>query len=89
LVFKKLGKEAEAQKIFDDLIESAKPEPEVSFFTKFGEEQAHNIRLANTHYLLGLGHLGKGMQTKAKAEFEKALELNINHLWARIHLSDL
>ena len=89
LAFKKLGQEDKAKKTFDELKESAKPGPAVKFFAKFGEEQAHNIKMANTHYLLGLAYLGKGMQTEAKAEFEKALELNINHLWARVHLSEL
>ncbi len=89
LALKKLGREDEAEKIFDELIGSAKPEPDVTFFTKFGERQAHNIRTANTHYVLGLGYLGKGMKEEALAEFEKALELNVNHLWARVHLSEL
>jgi tetratricopeptide (TPR) repeat protein len=89
LALKKLGQENKARKIFDELIESVKPASTVTFFAKFGEKQAHNIRTANTHYLLGLGYLGKGIQTEAKAQFEKALELNINHLWVRAHLSKL
>jgi len=89
LALKKLGQQDKASQIFDDLIASAKPGPTVEFFAKFGEKQAHNIRTANNHYLLGLGYLGKGMKTEAKAQFEKALELNINHLWARVHLSEL
>ncbi len=89
LAFKKLRQKDKAKKIFDELKESAKPGPVVKFFAKFGEKQAHNIKMANTHYLLGLAYLGKGMQAEAKAEFEKALELNINHLWARVHLSEL
>jgi tetratricopeptide (TPR) repeat protein len=89
LALKKLGQEDKAGKIFDELIASAKPEAEVTFFAKFGEKQAHNVKTANTHYLLGLGYLGKGMQAEAKAQFEKAIELNINHLWARAHLSEL
>ncbi len=42
--------------------------------------------MANNHYLLGLAHLGGGMRTEAKAEFEKAIKLNPNHLWAAIQL---
>ena len=89
LAFKKLGQEDKAQRIFNELTESAKPEPAETFFAKFGEKQAHNIRTANTHYMLGLGYLGKGIQTKAKEEFEQALKLNINHLWAGVYLSEL
>ena len=86
---KKLDQDDKASQIFDELIASVKPGPVVEFFAKFGEKQAHNIRTANNHYLVGLGYLGKGMKTEAKAQFEKALELNINHLWARAHLSEL
>ncbi|NQT03839.1 MAG: hypothetical protein HQ580_17565 [Planctomycetes bacterium] len=89
MAFKKLGQVDKARKIFDELIESAKPGPAVTFFAKFGEKQTHNIKTANTHYVRGLGYLGKGMQTGAKEEFEKTLELNINHLWARVHLSEV
>ncbi|MCP4610528.1 MAG: DUF5107 domain-containing protein [Planctomycetes bacterium] len=89
LALKKLDQNDKAEKIFDDLIASAKPGSTVEFFAKFGEKQAHNIRTANNHYLLGLGYLGKGLETEAKAQFEKVLELNINHLWARAHLSEL
>jgi len=89
LALKKLGQEDKAKRTFDELKESAKTGPAVTFFAKFGEEQAHNIRTANIHYISGLAYLGKGMQEEAQAEFEKALELNINHLWARVHLSEL
>jgi tetratricopeptide (TPR) repeat protein len=89
LALMELGQKDKARKIFDELIESAKPGPVVEFFAKFGEKQAHNIRTANTHYTLGLGYLGKGMQAEANTQFQKALELNINHLWARFHLSKL
>lgn len=89
LALKKLGRENDANKVFDDLIESAKPGPAVEFFAKFGEKQTHNSKLAQTHYLLGLAHLGKGDRAKAKAELEKTLELNPNHLWAAVHLSEL
>jgi tetratricopeptide (TPR) repeat protein len=89
LALTQLGQNDKARKIFDELIESAKPGPVVEFFAKFGEKQAHNIRTANTRYILGLGYLGKDMRVEARAEFEKALELNINHLWARFHLSEL
>jgi tetratricopeptide (TPR) repeat protein len=89
LALKKLGEEAQAERIFDELIESAKPEPAETFFAKFGEKQAHNIRTANSHYIRGLGYLGKANQAKARAEFEEALKLNINHLWAGVYLSEL
>ncbi len=54
----------------------------VDYFAKFGERQSENQRMAEAHYILGLGLLGQGKQGAAKAEFGKALELNINHLGA-------
>jgi Tfp pilus assembly protein PilF len=61
----------------------------VEFFAKFGEEQAYNVKLARTHYLLALAYMGKGDNAKAKEELEKTLELDINHLWAGVYLSEL
>ncbi len=89
LALAKLGSKAEALQVFERMAASATPQPEVEFFAKFGQKQAHNVKLAQTHYLLGLAHLGKGEKQKARAEFEKTLELNINHLWAPVRLSEL
>ena len=61
----------------------------MDFFTKFGEKQSREKQRANVFYLAGLGYLGKGMKTKAKEMFEQALQLNVNHLWARIQLSGM
>lgn len=89
LALAKLGREDEAAKIFDEMIDSAKPGDTTEFFAKFGEKQAHNVKLARTHYLLALAYMGKGDREKTKAELEKTLELNINHIWAHAYLSEL
>jgi len=89
LALTKLGREDEAAKIFDEMIDSAKPGDTTEFFAKFGEKQAHNVNLARTHYRLALAYMGKGDNAKAKTELEKTLELNINHLWAGIYLAEL
>ncbi|MBL7154669.1 MAG: tetratricopeptide repeat protein, partial [Phycisphaerae bacterium] len=85
----KLGRKDEANRIFHEMIDSAKPGDTVDFFAKFGEKQAHNVKLAETHYRLALAHMGKGDRATAKEEFQKVLELNINHLWADVYLSEL
>jgi tetratricopeptide (TPR) repeat protein len=54
----------------------------VDYFAKFGEKRSENLRMADAHYLLGLGLLGQGNMDEANAEFTKALELNINQLGA-------
>jgi tetratricopeptide (TPR) repeat protein len=89
LALSKLGREDEADNIFDDMISSAKPGDSVEFFAKFGEEQAHNVKLARTHYLLALAYMGKGENDKAREELKKTLDLDINHLWAGVYLSEL
>ncbi len=89
LALTRLGREEEADKVFDEMIDSAKPGDTTEFFAKFGEKQAHNIKRARTHYLLALAYMGKGDRAKARQELEKTLELNINHLWAGVYLSEL
>jgi Tfp pilus assembly protein PilF len=61
----------------------------MQFFAKFGKKRSKNEQMADAYYLLGLGYLGKGNQTEAKTFFEKALDLNINHLWAQVQLSEI
>jgi len=61
----------------------------MDYFAKFGERQSVMVRRANAFYLLGLGYQGKGNLEKAKNEYKKALELNINHVWAKHQLAQL
>jgi len=91
LAFRRLGQEEQANKMFDGLVEFAKTQADagMDFFAKFGEKQSPEIIMAENHYLLGLAYLGKGIQSQAKTEFEKALKLNMNHLWAKVQLSEI
>jgi len=90
LAFRQLGQADEADQMFEGLVrfgkERLKVSPSMDFFAKFGEKQSARIRRANFHYLLGLGHLGKGKYEEAKEEFEMALKLNFNHTGARRQL---
>ena len=93
LSFGELGRQDEADKMFDELIESGKQRlserSAVDIFAKFGEGRTAAAREASTHYALGLGYLGKGQSDKAKTEFEKAVELNVSYVWARARLAEL
>ena len=93
LAMQKLGRQKEAEQLFDRLISTAedrlKRSVAMDFFTKFGEKQSREKQKANTYYLLGLGYLGKDRKTEAESMFEKALELNKNHLWARMEIVDI
>jgi len=93
LSFGELGRQNEADEILDGLIESGKrrlaERGAVDVFAKFGEGQTAAARKASAHYAIGLGYLGKGQTDKAKIEFEKAVELNVSHVWARARLAEL
>jgi tetratricopeptide (TPR) repeat protein len=87
----KLGQNAEATRCFDDLIAEGNKElaagSEVDYFAKFGERRSSSLRLADAHYLIGLGNLGKGETAKARDEFQSAVKLNVNHLGAVTQLA--
>jgi Tfp pilus assembly protein PilF len=61
----------------------------MDFFAKFGEKKSAQVQMADARYLIGLGHLGKGEQEKAREQFEKAVELDLDHVWAQTQLDDL
>lgn len=61
----------------------------MDYFAKFGERRSEAARTAHAHYLMGLGYLGQGNRPEAKAEFEKVIERNVNHLGARTQLAAL
>jgi tetratricopeptide (TPR) repeat protein len=89
----KLGRKEKAEEIFDELIEAAKKklsqEAAVDVFAKFGQQQTEKARKASAHYALGLGYFGKDLRDEAKAEFEKAVKLNVSHVWAKAQLAEL
>jgi tetratricopeptide (TPR) repeat protein len=91
----KLGRTAQAARIFDSLIKSGQETVRSSgderpdYFAKFGERESKEVQEAQGHYMLGLGYLGSGKQQDAKAELEQAVKLNVNHLEARFQLSTL
>jgi tetratricopeptide (TPR) repeat protein len=89
----KLGRNQEAEEIFQSLIElaqrSLKEAPQLDFFAKFGEQQSQRSRLANAHYLMGLGHLGLDQKDKAREEMTKALKISPDHLGAKSILARL
>ncbi|NIP53058.1 MAG: DUF5107 domain-containing protein [Phycisphaerae bacterium] len=93
LCLSKLGQKDRAEEIFEELIDAAKKklsqEAAVDVFAKFGRQQTEKARKASAHYALGLGYLGRGMRNKARAEFKKAVELNVSLPWARARLAEL
>jgi tetratricopeptide (TPR) repeat protein len=91
LALRRLGQEEKAAEILNEMVNSAEQslaEGEGDrFFAKFGERESEEARLAQAHFLLGLGYLGRGQETEARAEFEAALGLNLNHVQVRRQLA--
>ncbi len=92
---RKLGRNAEAEQIFEKLRRSGQETLQAGaagrpdYFAKFGERESREVQLAQGHYVLALGYLGSGRRKEAKNELEHAVKLNGNHLEARYQLSDL
>ena len=93
LALRKLGQEDKAAGIFADLLTAGEKElaatSDLDYFAKFGEKRSEAARVAHAHYLMGLGYLGQGKRAEAKAEFEKVIEKNANHLGALTQLAAL
>lgn len=89
LAWRKLGQEAKAAGCFEELIRTGREMLAGTggdFFEKFGVRLAESVRHAQGHYLLGCGALGLGDASSARREFDEAVRLNVNHLWARTML---
>ncbi|MEM7375567.1 MAG: DUF5107 domain-containing protein [Bacteroidota bacterium] len=88
--FAKLGKKAEADAIFQSLIDNANKEikldqsDKVDFFAKFGGQETENARLSNAYLMRGLGHKGLGQMDQARQDIEKAMDLSVSNLNAII-----
>jgi len=82
-----LGRTDEAKPIFERLVKSGEEQltkgEGPDYFAKFGEKTSERVRQAGAHYLIGLGLLGLGEKEKARASFQKALELHPAHIGAR------
>ncbi|NMD34930.1 MAG: tetratricopeptide repeat protein, partial [Planctomycetes bacterium] len=88
---RKLGRDEEAGRIFAGLAAHGAKEiagaGAVDYFAKFGERRSERARIAQAHYLLGLGYRGQGREDEAVKEFRAALELAPDLLGARTQLA--
>jgi tetratricopeptide (TPR) repeat protein len=93
LALRKLGRDADARRIYADLVAQGRRGLRASsapdYFAKFGEKQSEALRAGRAHYLIGLGYLGQGRRDEARSEFKRAVEENVNHLGARTQLAAL
>jgi tetratricopeptide (TPR) repeat protein len=90
LSLQKLGQNEQSVEIFQELVDSGRRglegAPEVDFFVKFGAQQSQRLRVADAHYIAGLGYLGLNQKDEAKKEFAAALQISPDHLGAKTQL---
>ena len=90
MALKKTGQADEAKAILEKLekgaAEQLKSTEGIDFFSKFGSASTRESRMAESYYLLGLANYGMENKVKAKEYFSKAIELNQNHIWAKLML---
>jgi tetratricopeptide (TPR) repeat protein len=93
MCMKKLGRDDDAAGEFDELIQTGTERltrgQDADFFAKFGEQQTRQVQQASARYTLGLGYLGKGDLSAARAAFETASKLNVSHAWARMQAAEV
>ena len=86
----KIGREKEAKELFESLVESGKRgivSSHVNFYGAEGTTGESISRInARAYYTMGLGELGLGKKSEAKALFEKADKLLPNKIWPRLML---
>ncbi len=87
----KLGDREKAAGIYRHLIsagsQALQRSSSVDYFAKFGERQSHRSRMAQAHYVAGLGELGLGGASNAAGHFRRAVEQAPDHLGARTALA--
>jgi tetratricopeptide (TPR) repeat protein len=87
------GQDEKAQAGFQSLVKSAeealKQSAAIDPSAAFNVQQSQRSRLAMTHYIAGLGHLGLGEKEKAKEAFEKAIQVSPDHLGAKTKLMEM
>jgi tetratricopeptide (TPR) repeat protein len=83
----KLGQTDEAQKMFQAMVDSAnesvKRASAVADLAAAEGHQTPRSRLAQSHYLAGLGYLGLKEKEKAKQDLTQALQTSPDHLGAK------
>jgi len=79
LALQKLGEADEARTLFTGLVASGQ--------AALHESPAARPRLADAHYLIGLGYLGLDDQAQAKTELNQAVEISPDLVGARVALA--
>lgn len=90
LALKKLGKKAEARKLFKELVAAGKAGIVEDYVNFYGAEgtTGSTVESINTkaYYTMGLGYKGLGRNFKAKRCFRESVELKKDNLWPNVML---
>jgi tetratricopeptide (TPR) repeat protein len=93
LALRRLGRETEASEMVKNLLKMGTEElasaSDAASSAKLEGTRSVSARLAHAHYLLGLASLGQGQRQRAKEEFQRVLDQDMNHLGARTQLAEL
>ena len=88
-----LGDQEAAEQVFDEMIETGTkrlaPVDTADYFAKFGQQETRQARIADAHFAIGLGSLGRARMDDARTHLSEAVRLNAGHTWARFHLTNL
>jgi tetratricopeptide (TPR) repeat protein len=90
LALRKLGEEELATDIFQQMVKDGtgrlQDSGEGDSSALFGRRRSRGSRLADAHYMIGLGYLGLNENDKAKEHFAETLKASPDHLGARTTL---
>ncbi|MFN8206379.1 MAG: DUF5107 domain-containing protein [Bacteroidales bacterium] len=86
LALQELGRESEAQELFQSLLEQGtqllRSSEQMDYFAKFGEQKSREENLAMAHFLMAMGYQGLGKPENALQEIRTATDLWNSNPWA-------
>ena len=87
LAMRKLGRETEAENIFEKLRsmgeEGVSQSRVTDYFAKFGNMGSENKRISNGYLCLGLYHLANNKASDAENNFRNSMDHDLSNIWAR------
>jgi len=94
LAVRMLGDPARAETLLRGLLASAQAAradapTAIESFSSYGRQYSERSRVADAHYFVGLGYLGLGAVSEARAAFRAALLASPDHLGARLELEGM
>ena len=93
LALEKLGRAGEAEAIFRELVETAQRAlenaPKIDPTAAVATQQSQRDRVAQAHYVAGLGALGRRRRDESRREMAECLKISPDHLGAKTAVGEL